>query len=96
MPDKVQTIPFNFGGLPPDQSLWKTARVVFFPIPYDLTSTYMAGSRRGPLAIIEASTHMELFDEELEQETSRIGFHTLAPLEACLLYTSDAAENREV
>jgi agmatinase len=82
MPDKVQTIPFNFGGLPPDQSLWETARVVFFPIPYDLTSTYTAGSRRGPLAVIEASTHMELFDEELELETSRIGFYTLAPLEA--------------
>jgi agmatinase len=34
------------------------------------------------MAILEASTHMELFDEALEQETYRVGFHTLDPLEA--------------
>jgi agmatinase len=55
--------------------------VVFLPIPYDLTSTYMSGSRRGPWAILEASTHMELFDEELQGETFRLGFHTLDPPE---------------
>jgi agmatinase len=56
--------------------------VVFLPVPYDLTSTYLPGSRRGPLAILEASTHLELFDEVLEQETYRVGFHTLDSLEA--------------
>jgi agmatinase len=76
------TVPLNFGGLPRDESRWENSRVVFLPVPYDLTSTYLAGSRRGPLAILEASTHMELFDEELEQETYRVGFHTLDPLEA--------------
>ncbi len=78
----MTTVPFNFGGLPPDQSGWTKSRVVFLPIPYDLTSTYLAGSRRGPLAILEASTHMELFDEVLNQETFRVGFHTLDSLEA--------------
>ncbi len=34
------------------------------------------------MAILEASTHMELFDEELGCETFRVGFHTLDPLEA--------------
>ena len=82
MTGKVSTIPFNFGGLPHDQSRWENSRVVFLPVPYDLTSTYLPGSRRGPLAILEASTHMELFDEELEGETFRVGFHTLDPLEA--------------
>ena len=82
MTGKVSTIPFNFGGLPHDQSLWENSRLVFLPVPYDLTSTYLPGSRRGPMAILEASTHMELFDEELEGETSRVGFHTLDPLEA--------------
>jgi len=79
---KPQTIPLNFGGLSKEESLWEKSRVVFLPVPYDLTSTYLPGSRRGPLAILEASTHMELFDEELERETARIGFHTLEPLEA--------------
>jgi agmatinase len=82
MTETLTTVPFNFGGLPHDQCRWENSRVVFIPVPYDLTSTYLAGSRRGPLAILEASTHMELFDEELDQETYRVGFHTLDSLEA--------------
>jgi len=82
MPERFTTVPLNFGGLPTDQCRWEKSRVVFLPVPYDLTSTYLAGSRRGPLAILEASTHMELYDEEMDQETYRVGFHTLDPLEA--------------
>jgi agmatinase len=52
------------------------------PVLYDLTSTYLPGSRRGPLAILEASTHMELYDEELGVETAVIGLHTMDPIEA--------------
>jgi agmatinase len=82
MNPKVSTIPFNFGGLPREQSRWENSRVVFLPLPYDLTTTYHPGSRRGPMAILEASTHMELFDEELAWEPSQVGFHTMDPLEA--------------
>ncbi|MGD0626712.1 MAG: agmatinase [Thermodesulfobacteriota bacterium] len=78
---KTQTIPLNFGGIPRKDSLWENSRVVFLPVPYDLTTTYLPGARRGPLAILEASTHLELFDEELEVEPRRLGFHTLDPLE---------------
>lgn len=79
---RFTTVPLNFGGLPRDQCRWENSRVVFLPVPYDLTSSYLAGSRRGPLAILEASTHLELYDEELDQETYRVGLHTLDPLEA--------------
>jgi agmatinase len=79
---KVQTIPFNFGGLPRDEWTWENARVIFLPVPYDLTTSYLPGARRGSMAILEASTHMELFDEVLEKETVRIGFYTLDPIEA--------------
>ena len=82
MTERFTTVPLNFGGLPRAQCRWEDSRVVFLPVPYDLTSTYLAGSRRGPLAILEASTHMELYDEELDQETYRVGFHTLDPLES--------------
>jgi len=82
MMPKTQIIPLNFGGLPREECLWEKSRVVFLPVPYDLTSTYLPGARRGPLAILEASTHLELFDEELGLEPYRIGFHTLEPLEA--------------
>ena len=75
-------IPFNFGGLPRDESPWENSRVVFLPVPYDLTTSYLPGTRRGPMAILEASTHMELFDEVLERETVQTGFYTLDALEA--------------
>ena len=51
------------------------------PVPYDLTSTYQPGSRRGPAAIIEASTNMELYDEELKKDTYLAGIHTTSPVE---------------
>ena len=55
------------------------------PVPYDLTASYMSGMRNGPRAIIEASTHMELFDEELGCEPYLAGIETLAPLEPTAL-----------
>jgi agmatinase len=41
----------------------------------------MPGTRLGPHAIIKASMQVELFDDELEQETAAIGIHTLPELE---------------
>ncbi|MDD5555738.1 MAG: agmatinase [bacterium] len=78
---KPDRVPHNFCGLPERSSSWRTARAVVIPVPYDLTSTYVAGSRNGPAAIIAASTHMETYDEELGVETFRIGIHTQDPLE---------------
>jgi agmatinase len=69
----------NFGGIYPAHSL-RDALFVIIPVPYDLTSTYQPGSRRGPAAIIEASTNMELYDEELRKETYLAGIHTTLPL----------------
>ncbi|HQP25745.1 MAG TPA: arginase family protein, partial [Smithellaceae bacterium] len=62
----------NFGGIYPECSL-RNAHFVVVPVPYDLTSTYQPGSRRGPAAIIEASTNMELYDEELKKDTYLAG-----------------------
>jgi agmatinase len=75
-------VPHNFCGLPEEFSSWLNARAAIIPVPYDLTSTYVSGSRRGPDAIISASMNMEQFDEELRVETFRIGIHTLDQLEA--------------
>jgi agmatinase len=69
----------NFGGIYPECSL-RDAKFVVIPVPYDLTSTYQPGSRRGPAAIIEASTNMELYDEELKKETYMAGIHTTLPV----------------
>ncbi len=71
----------GFGGIDEEYTLREKARFVVLPVPYDLTSTYVGGARRGPAAIIEASCNMELYDEELDTETYRSGIHTLPPLE---------------
>jgi agmatinase len=72
----------HYGGIEPASTAYKEARFVVVPVPYDLTSTYQSGSRRGPGAILEASANMELYDEELRGETYLAGIHTLSPLEA--------------
>jgi agmatinase len=70
----------NFGGIYPAHAL-RDALFVVVPVPYDLTSTYQPGSRRGPAAIIEASTNMELYDDELKKETYMAGIHTIPALD---------------
>ncbi|HUY70555.1 MAG TPA: agmatinase [Candidatus Baltobacteraceae bacterium] len=73
--------PYNMFGLE-DQD-YKKARVVIVPVPYDSTSTYKAGSREGPHAMIEASRTVELYSEELGKDISgKVGIYTtdeLAP-----------------
>jgi agmatinase len=72
----------NYGGIENKYAEYEQAKFVVVPVPYDLTSTYQSGSRRGPGAILEASANMELYDEELRRETFLEGIHTLHPLEA--------------
>jgi len=69
--------PFNFAGLGKKRAQWSTAGVAVIPVPYDLTTSYRSGTRSGPLAIIEASTHMELFDDEINAEIADVGICTL-------------------
>lgn len=40
------------------------ARVVLIPVPWDATTSYRAGTARGPAAILEASRQVDLFDVE--------------------------------
>ena len=68
--------PLNYGGLEPDQVTLERARIVILPVPYDRTASYQKGTARGPRAILEASTHMELYDDELRVEPYTLGIHT--------------------
>ena len=63
----------SFGGIPDKYSSWKRALFVVVPFPIDLTTTYVSGTRNGPRALVEASGHMELFDEENKIEPYRAG-----------------------
>jgi len=67
-----------------DEAYYRYAdcRFVIHGAPYEHTSSYRAGSKDGPEAIIRASHYVELYDEELDQETYRHGgICTLPPLE---------------
>ena len=44
----------NFLGLPEAYSSRETSCFQVVPVPYDATATYVAGSRFGPQAIIDA------------------------------------------
>ncbi len=58
------------------------AKVVIQSAPYEHTSSYLAGSDKGPEAIIKASHFVEFYDEELDQETyKKTGIATLTPLD---------------
>ena len=70
--------PYNLFGL--EEQSYEKAKVVVIPVPYDSTSTYKAGSREGPHAIIEASRPMELYSEELGSRISDIGIYTTEEL----------------
>lgn len=79
--NKANKTPFNFGGIESEYSEYGKAKIVFIPVPYDLTATYISGARNGPKAIIDASNHMELYDEEIGIETYRVGISTREPLD---------------
>lgn len=57
--------PYNFAEIPDIYSGYRDSRAVVLPFPYESTTCYMKGTRKGPAAIISASAEMELYDEEL-------------------------------
>ena len=55
-------------------------KVVIVPFGLEKTVSYGGGTKNGPKEIIKASHQVELFDEELNQETyKKIGIKTLKP-----------------
>ncbi len=76
----VERISTNFLELEPELSQYKSARYAILPIPYDSAASYQVGTRNGPAAIIEASHHVETFDEELLDEFHKCGVATLDAL----------------
>lgn len=70
----------GYGALDPALADLKNARVVMIPVPYDRTASYQKGTAGGPDALIEASRHMEIYDEELGLEPCEVGIHTVAPV----------------
>ncbi len=66
----------DFLGAPYSAGL-DVASFVISPFPYDATASYGTGARFAPARILEASSQLELFDEELEASPYNAGIHTL-------------------
>lgn len=75
--------PNNFAEIPDSLSNYNKSKVVILPFPYEKTTCYVKGTKKGPEAIIKASSEMELFDEELGN-IFEIGICTLTNLKVNL------------
>lgn len=58
-----------------------TARVTIIPAPLEYSVCYMQGTEHGPQAILDASSQMELYDEELDCCPIEAGVYTRPALD---------------
>lgn len=75
-------LPRTFLGLevPPDS--FAAADAVILPVPYESTTSFGGGTRRGPEAIVSSSRYIEMYDQEFGCEAGdRYHVHTLPALE---------------
>lgn len=84
MEDKIsqeELIPVKFGGTDNNCSAYEKSKIAIIPAPYGKTVSYRAGTEAGPRAILEASSNLELYDDEIGKDTYKIGIHTVSELE---------------
>lgn len=75
-------LPHTFLALDEAGADFARAAAVILPVPYESTTSYGGGTRRGPHAIIDASRYIELYDQELDCEAGALlGIHTLPALD---------------
>ena len=75
-------LPQSFLGLEHRTDSFADASAVVLPVPYESTTSFGGGTRRGPSAIVTASRYIELYDQEFGCEAGELlGVHTLPALE---------------
>jgi agmatinase len=83
----------NFLGIEKQYSSFETSRVVIVPAPYEHNPSYGTGSKKGPDALLQASHHVELFDEETKREVYKeLGIATVHPLNFAKKADEDALQ----
>lgn len=73
--------PASFGGTVPIRRSFEESQAIILPIPLERTTSYVPGTRNAPRAILEASTQVELWDEELSTDVHGVGIFTLPQME---------------
>ena len=74
--------PNNFLELVDSQSNYEESKAVILSVPYEKTTTFLEGTKKGPKAMLEASVGVQLYDEEIGKDICNIGICTLNPLTA--------------
>lgn len=69
----------QFLGLDSAFTEYERSAAVVLPIPYEGGCSYGVGSAKGPDAVLDASFHLELYDELLQAEPYRMGISTVMP-----------------
>lgn len=81
-PSYPTALPFRFGRIEDEFADYEKVKAAILPVPLDRTTSWKRGTALGPRAIIEASHHMELFDDEFMAETyQQFGITTLEEME---------------
>ena len=70
-----------FGGILPRVTSFDESRAIILPVPVDRTTSYVGGTRNGPRELLIASSHMELWDEEVGADVHGVGICTLPEME---------------
>ncbi|MBF0494076.1 MAG: arginase family protein, partial [Candidatus Omnitrophica bacterium] len=65
-----------FTGTEGASTKFDTSKIVILPVPYDKTSTWVKGADKGPLAILEASVQLEMYDIETGTVPAEYGIFT--------------------
>lgn len=74
-----RSVPPTFLGLPDETSGYDAARLVVLPVPLEITTTYGAGTRDGPAAILNASRQVETYEPDLDVDLMSAPIHTAPP-----------------
>ncbi len=83
-PDDISRPNGQFLGYPYSS---EEAKIIFYPVPWDVTTSYSEGTARGPQAIIDASIQLEPTDSSVS-EAWKIGHYT-RPVNTELLAKND-------
>ncbi len=85
LPAGLEALPWElprvFLGLDGVPATPEGAATWILPVPYEATTSWGAGTRRGPRAVIDASRYIELHDHELDRDPSSQGVYTFPALE---------------
>jgi len=72
----------NFLAIEEEYSNYENSRIVILPVPYEVTTSYGKGTRKGPRAILKASAYVEFYDDETKRELCfEKGIATVKPLQ---------------